>query len=67
MGRIEEILVEPERERLVGLLVSKCQIKEDVPPYHFPACFVQEECELLAFEVSETKMNSLDNALTVNR
>lgn len=69
VGRIDEILVELERERLVGLLVSKCQIKEDIPPYRFPACVVQDKRELLAFEVRTDKMYKVneDIVLTVDQ
>ncbi|KAJ7308592.1 hypothetical protein DFH08DRAFT_944451 [Mycena albidolilacea] len=51
VGRVEEILLKPELEVSLGILISKCKIGPDVLPYGLPACTMQvdERC-MIAFE-----------------
>ncbi|KAJ6615979.1 hypothetical protein B0H10DRAFT_2190741 [Mycena sp. CBHHK59/15] len=48
--RIDEILVDIDRDSMLGVLVSKCTIGADVLPYHLPSCTVRQEKVLFAFE-----------------
>lgn len=59
VGRVEEILLEPELEVSLGILISKCKIGPDVLPYGLPACTVQvdERC-MIAFEVCLLALNN---------
>lgn len=52
VGRVEEILLEPESEASLGIVVSACKIGPDILPYGLPACAVQvHERRMVAFEV----------------
>ncbi|KAJ7686893.1 hypothetical protein B0H14DRAFT_2307407, partial [Mycena olivaceomarginata] len=51
IGRVEEILLEPELEVSPGILISECKIGPDILPYGLPACTVQvDERRVIAFE-----------------
>lgn len=53
VGRVEEILVEDQTSRLLGVLVSWCTIGPDLSPYSLPSCKVDPaRCLLLVFQVS---------------
>ncbi|KAJ6580335.1 hypothetical protein B0H10DRAFT_2179659 [Mycena sp. CBHHK59/15] len=47
VGRVEEILVTEQANRLLGVLVSKCRIGPDILPYHMPSCTVDSSSPLL--------------------
>ncbi|KII95863.1 hypothetical protein PLICRDRAFT_98567, partial [Plicaturopsis crispa FD-325 SS-3] len=63
VGRIEEILVDPEQQRLIGVLVSKCVIGAAVLPYRFPSCTTTSSTEraLIAFEDILCAVNTFHN------
>ncbi|KAJ7038972.1 hypothetical protein C8F04DRAFT_1321658 [Mycena alexandri] len=51
VGRVEEILLEPESEASLGILISTCKIGPDILPYGLPACTVQlNQRRMIAFE-----------------
>ncbi|KAF7349031.1 hypothetical protein MVEN_01424500 [Mycena venus] len=60
VGRIEEILVEPETDSILGILISRCQIGADIMPYRLPSCIVQENQHLVI------SFNELVCAINVN-
>ncbi|KAJ7792011.1 hypothetical protein B0H13DRAFT_1747118 [Mycena leptocephala] len=52
VGRVEEILVEPETDSVLGILLSACEIGPDILPYRLPSCTVQLDQRLMiAFTV----------------
>jgi hypothetical protein len=52
VGRVEEILVEPDTDTVVGAVVSVCKIGEDILPYRLPSCRVHADQRLMiAFKV----------------
>ncbi|KAJ6618149.1 hypothetical protein B0H10DRAFT_2164261 [Mycena sp. CBHHK59/15] len=52
IGRVEEILVEPDTDTVVGAIVSPCKIGEDILPYRLPSCRVHADQRLMiAFKV----------------
>ncbi|KAJ7702836.1 hypothetical protein B0H17DRAFT_1157414 [Mycena rosella] len=51
VGRVEEILVEENTSRLLGVLVSQCVIGPVILPYCLPSCKVDAtKCLLLVFQ-----------------
>ncbi|KAJ7348328.1 hypothetical protein DFH08DRAFT_1000016 [Mycena albidolilacea] len=47
VGRVEEILVEPDTDTVVGAVVSVCKIGEDILPYRLPSCRVHADQRLM--------------------
>ncbi|KAJ7623989.1 hypothetical protein B0H17DRAFT_1288780 [Mycena rosella] len=60
VGRVEEILVEPDTDAVLGLLIVACRIGPDILPYRLPSCAVQlDQYRMIAF-------NELICAVNVN-
>lgn len=52
VGRVEEILVEPDTDTVLGIMVSTCKIGADILPYRLPSCTVQADRRaMVAFKV----------------
>lgn len=55
VGRVEEILVEPGTDAVLGVLIAACRVGPDILPYRLPACTVQLDQHLMiAFKVSDS-------------
>lgn len=68
VGRVEEILVEPETDSVLGVLLSVCKIGPDILPYRLPSCTIQHDQHvMIAFQVCVvlTTALSLTGKLTV--
>ncbi|KAJ7110945.1 hypothetical protein C8R44DRAFT_742719 [Mycena epipterygia] len=62
IGRVEEILVEDLTSRLLGVLVSQCEIGPNIMPYSLPSCTVDTtSCLLLAFQELLCAINVVHN------
>lgn len=60
VGRADEILVDLTNRRLIGVLVTHCQIGPATLPYRLPSCRPSNLCTLVAFEVSGGDPATLD-------
>ncbi|KAJ7455176.1 hypothetical protein FB451DRAFT_1184503 [Mycena latifolia] len=55
IGRVKEILVEPETGTVLGVLICACKIGSDTLPYRLPSCTVQlDQYRMIAFECKTT-------------
>ncbi|KAJ6487363.1 hypothetical protein C8R47DRAFT_979100 [Mycena vitilis] len=67
VGRVEEILVDPETDTVLGAILSVCKIGADILPYRLPSCTVQPHRRLMiAFKVSPSQRFELICAVNVN-
>ena len=52
VGRVEEILVDPVSHRIIGMLLTRCDIGEPVLPYRMPSCRATTDQKFVVFDVS---------------
>ncbi|KAH9851930.1 hypothetical protein C2E23DRAFT_780036 [Lenzites betulinus] len=64
VGRVEEILVDPEYRRICGILITRCEVGQAVMPYRMPSCRAKEgDRTFVVFEELLATVNTIHNCV----
>ncbi|KZT20338.1 hypothetical protein NEOLEDRAFT_1165089 [Neolentinus lepideus HHB14362 ss-1] len=68
IGLVREILVDPDQQILIGVLVAKCEIGTYIEPYEFPSCRVSpNDLVLVTFNADSRSREEVIEQAVQNR